>query len=134
MSVDFNSVSLLLTRSRARNGQDGKGTPLFTITKGGALTLNNAFSQRWFKNVPKNLYYQIARKDGNYYLFISKEKCEGFYSLSKSYKTPSYHSRSIEAQKHLGVKRQSTSYRLQPIRVDNANVRGFLLAPYSAQN
>lgn len=123
LKIDFSQVNMLLTRSRQRN----KSTemPVLTITKRGNTTLNQPFGERWFKKGPKALYYQIGWVGEDYYLFVSENKQEGFYTLTKSPKTLNYMGRAAESAKYLGKRKLSTSYQLTPVKVDNAKLKGF---------
>ena len=125
LKIDFNGVNFLLTRSK--QGNSNAKMPLLTITKGGATTLNNAFAEKFLKPIPKTMYYQIGWEGEDYYLLISKNRQDGFYSFNRATNSTSYYGRSKETIKFLGRKGENVAYKLTPIKVENAKLRGFKL-------
>ena len=126
LKVDFNGVNMLLTRSRTK-AEAETVNPLLTINKGGSLALNKAFADKYMKNKPKQLYFQIGWVGEDYFLFLSKSKQQGFYAFNSVANEAGYIGTATEARKYLGSKKTKKIYRLVPAKVENAKLRCFKL-------
>lgn len=129
ITVDYNGVNWLLTRSKDTSASKGNSPSIMKVTKKGSLTLNRSFSLKYFKKQPKRLYYQIGWVGEEYYLFVSKKKEPGFYVFSSITNSGCYCGHSNEALRQLGNKKEHTAYVLVPAKVQNAKMRAFKLSP-----
>lgn len=130
LKVDFNGVSWLLTRSRTASSEEV--APALNITKGGSITLNKAFVDKYYKKKPKQLYFQIGWVGDDYFLFVSRSKQEGFYAFNTTKTASGYVGTSMEARKYLGSRKMKTTYKLVPAKLQGAKLRCFKLEVVNA--
>lgn len=133
LKIDFNGVNMLLTRSRTK-AEAETANPLLTINKGGSLALNKAFADKYLKDKPKQLYFQIGWAGEDYFLFLSKSKQQGFYAFNSVANDAGYIGTATEARKYLGSKKTKTVFKLTPAKVEGAKLKGFKLEVFNSNS
>lgn len=119
--LDFNGIKLKLKTTYAGRKTE---TPLLSISKGGSVSFNKAFKEKFFRGHYKTVYIQVVSLKGTDYLLTSKTKQPHYYSISPI-KTGGYTCRIQGLVAAFGKKGITMRYSLEKVATTNSSIQAF---------